>query len=115
MNSHVAAGGAGQKQAIARRSVLRGLGAGALAAGAGGVLAACSSGGQGSPAAHSTSTITLGYITPLTGALAGFGSGDRFVIDTIRSTPAYARGLKVGGNSLNKHARMGADLEPTNA
>jgi hypothetical protein len=44
MNSDAAAGGAGQKQGIARRSVLRGLGVGALATGAGGVLAACSSG-----------------------------------------------------------------------
>jgi len=99
MNSDVAAGRAGHKHGIARRSVLRGLGAGALGTGAGGVLAACSSGAKGSPAASSTSTITIGYITPLTGALAGFGSGDRFVIDTIRSTAAYAKGFKVGGRT----------------
>ena len=99
MDSDVAAGGAGQKHGMARRSVLRGLGVGALATGAGGVLAACSSGSKGPPATSSTGTITLGYITPLTGALAGFGSGDRFVIDTIRSTPAYAGGFKVGGKT----------------
>jgi len=99
MNCDVAAGGAGHRQDIARRAVLRGLGAGAVATGAGGVLAACTSGSKGSPAARSPSTITLGYIAPLTGALAGFGSGDRFVIDTIRNTPAYAKGFKVGGRT----------------
>jgi hypothetical protein len=91
MNSDAAAAGAGRKQAIARRSVLRGLGVGALATGAGGVLAACSSGSKAAPAASSTSTITLAYIAPFTGALAGFASGDNFVIDTIRATPAYAK------------------------
>jgi branched-chain amino acid transport system substrate-binding protein len=88
-----------QERSIARRSVLRGLGAGALAVGAGSVLAACSSGIKGSPASFSTGTVTLGYIAPFTGSLAGFASGDKFVIDTIRATPAYAKGFKVGGRT----------------
>jgi branched-chain amino acid transport system substrate-binding protein len=88
-----------QERSIARRSVLRGLGAGALATGAGGVLAACSSGSKGAAAASSTSTITLGYIAPFSGSLAGFASADNFVIDTIRNTPAYAKGFKVGGKT----------------
>jgi branched-chain amino acid transport system substrate-binding protein len=88
-----------QERSIARRSVLRGLGAGAVAIGAGGILAACSSGTKGSTAASSTSTITLGYIAPFTGSLAGFASADRFVIDTIRNTPAYAKGFKTGGRT----------------
>jgi branched-chain amino acid transport system substrate-binding protein len=99
MNSDVTAGRAGQKQGIARRSVLRGLGVGALATGAGGVLAACTPGSRKTPAAGSTGTVTLGYISPFTGPLAGFASGDKFVIDTIRNTPAYARGFKVGGKT----------------
>src|SRR5215471_660230 len=99
MNSDVTAGRAGQKQGIARRSVLRGLGVGALATGAGGVLAACTPGPRKPPAGGSTGTITLGYISPFTGALAGFASGDKFVIDTIRNTAAYARGFKVGGKT----------------
>jgi branched-chain amino acid transport system substrate-binding protein len=99
MNSDVTAGRAGQKQGIARRSVLRSLGAGALATGAGGILAACSSGSKGAAATSSTNTITLGYIAPFTGSLSGFASGDKFVIDTIRNTPAYARGFKVGGKT----------------
>ena len=88
-----------QERSIARRSVLRGLGAGAVAIGAGGILAACSSGTKGSTAASSTSTITLGYIAPFTGSLAGFASADKFVIDTIRNTPAYAKGFKAGGRT----------------
>jgi branched-chain amino acid transport system substrate-binding protein len=99
MNSDAAAAGAGRKQAIARRSVLRGLGAGAVATGAGGILAACSSGTKVSIAASSTSTITLGYVAPFTGSLSGFASADHFVIDTIRNTPAYAKGFKVGGKT----------------
>jgi len=91
--------GPSQKQGTTRRSVLKGLGAGALATGAGGILSACSSGSKTSPAASSTNTITLGYIAPFTGSLAGFASADRFVIDTIRNTPAYAKGFKVGGKT----------------
>ncbi|HKA96735.1 MAG TPA: ABC transporter substrate-binding protein [Streptosporangiaceae bacterium] len=81
--------------------MLRGLGAGALATGAGGILAACSSSIKGSRAASSTGTITLGYISPFTGPLAGFASGDRFVIDTIRATSAYSKGFKVGGRTYH--------------
>jgi len=73
------------------------MGAGALATGAGGVLAACSAGTQASSASSSKSTINIGYIAPFTGGLSGFASGDKFVIDTIRNTPAYAKGLTVGG------------------
>jgi branched-chain amino acid transport system substrate-binding protein len=81
--------------------VLRGLGAGALAAGAGGVLAACSSGGKGAQSGPSLNTITIGYIAPFTGSLSGFASGDKFVINTIRSTKAYANGFRVGGRKYD--------------
>jgi len=97
MNPDVAAGQSPLRRGIARRSVLRGLGTGALAAGAGGALAACTAGGKGAQAASATGTITLGYISPFTGSLSGFASGDKFVIDTIRSTPAYQNGFTVGG------------------
>ncbi|HYA51062.1 MAG TPA: ABC transporter substrate-binding protein [Streptosporangiaceae bacterium] len=88
-----------QERSITRRSVLRGLGAGALATGAGGVLAACSSGSGSTSASSSTGTIKIGYIAPFTGAISGFASGDRYVLDIIRSTPAFARGIKVGGRT----------------
>jgi branched-chain amino acid transport system substrate-binding protein len=86
-----------REQGAARRAVLRGLGAGALATGAGGILAACSSGTKGAGSSSSADTITIGYISPFTGPLSGFASGDKFVIDTIRATPAYANGFRVGG------------------
>jgi len=61
-------------QPIARRSLLKGVGAGALAVGAGGFLSACSSGIKGAGGPASTGTITIGFITPLTGSLAGFAA-----------------------------------------
>ncbi len=88
-----------QEQGVARRSVLRGLGAGAVATGAGGILAACSSGIKGSGPSASGGTINIGFITPLTGPLAGFASGDKFVLDTVRATSAYAKGFKVGSKT----------------
>jgi branched-chain amino acid transport system substrate-binding protein len=93
------AGGQPEEEGLPRRSVLKGVGAGALATGAGGVLAACSAGTTASSASSSKSTINIGYIAPFTGSLAGFASGDKFVIDTIRTTPAYANGIKAGGKT----------------
>jgi branched-chain amino acid transport system substrate-binding protein len=83
-------------QPIARRSLLKGVGAGALAVGAGGFLAACGSGIKGTGSSGSTGTINIGFITPLTGALAGFASGDQYVLKQIKTTPAYKNGIKVG-------------------
>jgi branched-chain amino acid transport system substrate-binding protein len=83
-------------QPIARRSLLKGAGAGALAVGAGGFLSACGSGIKGAGTSSSSGTITIGFITPLTGQLAGFASGDKFVLGQIRKTSAYKKGIKVG-------------------
>ena len=103
---HLVAHSAGQPEAypllpgqpIGRRSLLKGVGAGALAVGAGGFLTACGSGGiKGAGGSSTTGTITIGFITPLTGALAGFASGDRFVLSQIKATSAYKNGFKVGG------------------
>src|SRR5215471_14807499 len=99
MSPGKAARGPSQEQGVTRRSMLRGVGAGAVATGAGGVLAACGSGSKGSTAASSTSTITLGYVAPFTGSLSGFASADHFVIDTIRNSPGYATGFRVGGKN----------------
>ncbi|MGE5291907.1 MAG: ABC transporter substrate-binding protein [Micromonosporaceae bacterium] len=85
---------------INRRSVLRGVGASVLAAGAGGILSACSSGIKGSGGSSTAGTINIGFITPLTGALAGFASGDKFVLSTVRSTSAYSKGFKVGSKTF---------------
>ena len=86
-------------QPIARRSLLKGVGAGTLAVGAGGFLSACSSGIKGAGGPAKTGTITIGFITPLTGQLAGFASGDQYVLSQIRSSSAYQKGFKVGGKT----------------
>jgi branched-chain amino acid transport system substrate-binding protein len=75
------------------------LGAGALATGASGALAACSPGIRGSGDSSSGGTINIGFVTPLTGPLAGFASGDNFVLSTVRATAAYENGFKVGGKT----------------
>jgi branched-chain amino acid transport system substrate-binding protein len=87
------------EQAVARRSVLKGVGAGALAVGAGGVLSACGSGIKGSGGSSSTGSINIGFISPLTGNLAGFASGDKFVLSTVRASSAYAKGFKIGSKT----------------
>jgi branched-chain amino acid transport system substrate-binding protein len=86
-------------QPIARRSLLKGVGAGTLAVGAGGFLDACSSGIKGSGGPATSNTITIGFITPLTGALAGFASGDQYVLSQIKSTSAYQKGFTAGGKT----------------
>jgi branched-chain amino acid transport system substrate-binding protein len=98
MSPEGGAGGRPQERGLSRRSVLRGLGAGALATGAGGVLAACSAAAQAGDSA-SGGTINIGFVTPLTGPLAGYASGDNFVLSTIRATPAYKNGFRVGGHT----------------
>jgi branched-chain amino acid transport system substrate-binding protein len=103
-------------QPIARRSLLRGVGAGALAVGAGGFLAACGSGIKGAGGSSSTGTINIGFITPLTGSLAGFASGDQFVLKQIRSTSAYKNGIKVGGKTYKVNIIvMDSQSSPTRA
>src|SRR5215470_19661460 len=47
---------------ITRRSVLAGVGAGAVAAGAGGVLSACGSNIKGAGGSGNTKSITIGWI-----------------------------------------------------
>jgi branched-chain amino acid transport system substrate-binding protein len=89
---------AGGDLQLSRRSVLRGIGLGAAAAGTGGLLAACGSGIKGAGSSAS-GTINIGFITPLTGNLAGFASGDQFVLGLIRQASAYKSGIKIGGKT----------------
>ena len=87
-----------------RRGVLRTFGVGAAVVGGGGLLEACSSSIKG---ASSTTTagggsggkITIGWIHPLTGALAGFGAPDGFVLSKIKQTSPYKNGFKIGGKT----------------
>jgi branched-chain amino acid transport system substrate-binding protein len=86
-----------QGLAISRRSLIRGIGAGSLAVGAGGLLGACSSGIKGAGSSSATGTINIGFITPLTGQLSGFASGDEYVLGLIRDSSVYKSGIKIGG------------------
>jgi branched-chain amino acid transport system substrate-binding protein len=106
-----------REKGIARRPVLRGLGAGALAAGGGGLLAACGS-GLSDPRSHASGrdTITIGFITPLTGRLAHFSAGDNFVLTKIRATAPYSRGFRVGGKKFQvKIVTMDSQSSPSRA
>src|SRR5216683_5619809 len=85
---------------ISRRSLLRAGGAGAAVMGAGGLLQACSSGIKGaSSGAGGTKAITIGWIHPLTGSLAGFGAPDNWVISKIKQTTPYKNGFKIGSKT----------------
>ncbi len=84
--------------AFSRRSLLKGVGAGSFAVGAGGLLAACSSGIKGA-GGGGTKGITIGWIHPLTGPLSGFGAPDNWVISKIKQTTPYSKGFKVGSKT----------------
>ncbi len=72
--------------AVSRRSLLKGAMAAGAAAGAGGLLAACSSDDKGS--GDSKGTVKIGFVTPQTGPLAPFGEADAFVIGELRNLVA---------------------------
>jgi branched-chain amino acid transport system substrate-binding protein len=48
-------------------------------------------------AAAATDTLRVGFISPRTGALAGFGEGDGYILDEARK--ALAKGLVIGGKT----------------
>jgi branched-chain amino acid transport system substrate-binding protein len=85
---------------LSRRGVLRAAGTGASVLGFGGLLEACSSGIKGaSSGSGNAKAITLGWIHPLTGPLAGFGAPDKWVISKIKATTPYKNGFKIGGKT----------------
>ena len=83
---------------VSRRSLLKGIGFGAVAAGAGPLLAACGTGIKGA-STGATGTINIGFITPLTGDLAGFASGDQFVLGLIKQASIFKSGIKIGSKT----------------
>jgi branched-chain amino acid transport system substrate-binding protein len=87
---------------ISRRGLLRAAGAGLAVAGGGGLLEACSSSIKGASSGSGpsgTKNITMGWIHPLTGSLAGFGAPDGWVISKIQQTAPYKNGFKIGGKT----------------
>jgi branched-chain amino acid transport system substrate-binding protein len=73
---------------LSRRAVI-------IGAGAGGVALATRS--YGAFAADAEKSLKVGFVSPRTGALAGFGEGDGYVLDVARK--ALANGLKVGADT----------------
>src|SRR5262249_41129407 len=92
---------------ISRRGLLRTAGASAAVVGGGGLLEACSSNIKGASGGSTSTTgggggtkdIVIGFIHPLTGALAGFGSSDNWIMTKIAQTPQYKNGFKIGGKT----------------
>src|SRR5579872_511897 len=92
---------------VSRRSLFRAAGVGAAVVGGGSVLEACSSSIKGASGGGSTATassgksLTIGWIHPLTGDLAGFGAPDNWVISQIKQTAPYKNGFKIGGSTYD--------------
>jgi branched-chain amino acid transport system substrate-binding protein len=96
---------------VSRRSLFRAAGAGAAVVGGGALLEACSSGIQGASSSSSgsgtsssggaTKAITIGWIHPLTGSLAGFGAPDNWVTQQIMATSQFKNGVKAGGSTYS--------------
>jgi branched-chain amino acid transport system substrate-binding protein len=97
---------------LSRRGLFRAAGVGAAIVGGGAFLDACSSGLKGSTSsttagsssssstgASSSGEITIGWIHPLTGSLAGFGAPDNFVMQQIAATSQYKNGIKIGSTT----------------
>ena len=102
---------------VSRRSLFRAAGVGAAVVGGGTLLEACSSGIQGAASSSSSSAsattspgtsasaastgkaITIGWVHPLTGSLAGFGYPDNWVKQQIMATSQFKNGIKIGGTT----------------
>jgi branched-chain amino acid transport system substrate-binding protein len=103
---------------VSRRSLFRAAGVGAAVVGGGALLEACSSGIQGAASSTSSSssassagagtgtagggagkTITIGWIHPVTGSLAGFGYPDNWVLQQVMATAQFKNGIKAGGTT----------------
>jgi len=98
---------------VSRRSLFRAAGVGAAVVGGGAFLEACSTGIQGASSSSSSTAsgaatgsgggsskeITIGWIHPLTGSLAGFGYPDNFVLQQVMATPQFKNGIKAGGST----------------
>jgi branched-chain amino acid transport system substrate-binding protein len=100
----VQSGDTGPVGNLSRRGMLRAVGAGAAVVGAGGLLEACSSGIKGSSSGSGsggTKAITIGWIHPLTGPLAGFGAPDNWVISKVMQTTPYKSGFKIAGKTYS--------------
>jgi branched-chain amino acid transport system substrate-binding protein len=111
-------------QGVSRRSLFRAAGVGAAVVGGGALLEACSSGIQGASSSSASSSagtgasastsasgasgsgeITIGWIHPLTGSLAGFGYPDNWVLQQIMATSQFKNGIKIGGTTYTVNVK----------
>ena len=84
---------AGSGKAISRRELLK---RGAIGAGGLVVSGAFAEPIWARPLTHDAgNTITLGFVSPLTGPAGGFGEGDPYILGLARK--GFAKGLSVGG------------------
>ena len=106
---------------VSRRSLFRAAGVGAAVVGGGALLEACSSGIQGASSllvlvrrastgssasgGGSSKEITIGWIHPLTGSLAGFGYPDNWVTQQIMATSQFKNGIKIGGTTYTVNVK----------
>ena len=111
---------------VSRRGLLRAAGASAAVVGGGGLLEACSSSIKGASTSSSSSSsstagagtqdILIGFIHPLTGALADFGTSDNWIVSTIQATPQYKNGFKIGGKTYKVNIKSyDTQSDPTRA
>jgi len=107
-SSKVTSNGAEGKAAdklISRRELLMGASGGAALLGAtkllGGARFASAASRRLWSAASSSGNLTVGFVGPQTGPLAGFATSNNFAIQAIRQTSPYAKGFKVGGKTYN--------------
>jgi branched-chain amino acid transport system substrate-binding protein len=111
---------ASESPTMDRRSLLKLIGAGALGAGAAGLMSGSASASPSRDrllrsnrlAAAGSTTIHIGYVTPRTGALAGFSESDPFVIGKIRGTSQFKKGITVGGKHYSVRITL-ADSQST--
>ncbi|MWA05387.1 ABC transporter substrate-binding protein [Actinomadura sp. LD22] len=78
---------------LSRRDLLRGTAVGVSGLALSPLLAAC--GGLGSGGGSGGKTLKIGFVSPRTGAAAGFGEPDAYVLKLARK--AFAAGLTIGG------------------
>jgi branched-chain amino acid transport system substrate-binding protein len=88
--------GTSSGKAISRRELVKraGIGAGGLAL-SGVAAQPLWARPAGSVGVEASNTIKLGFVSPITGATAGFGEPDGYVLSLARK--AFAKGLRVGG------------------
>ncbi len=81
----------GVQAAVTRREFIRSTGYGA------GALAMAAPLGLATPAIAADATIKVGFVSPLTGPLAGFGETDPYILTLVRM--ALEKGVSIGGKT----------------